>query len=181
MSIATSSAEPTERCTPRAQAGENTKTKTKTKTRAKKSKHAPLIGGLTPFELQVRREMERREKARLRMARLRAELKTRSPEEQESHAARNRVYQARHREKQVFSFFRHREDLRIWEAQRRVAVYKAKYGPEAYLEYARAKRERRRRARAQREAKLGGYFRNEEEQRMAAADGRDAQRAPVIE
>ncbi|KAJ6506116.1 hypothetical protein DFH09DRAFT_1101445 [Mycena vulgaris] len=60
--------------------------------------------------------------------RKRAELKARPREEQERAAERSRVYQATYREK-------NQSDLRIWEAQRRLANYQAKYGPEAYTSY----------------------------------------------
>ncbi|KAJ7303680.1 hypothetical protein DFH08DRAFT_825775 [Mycena albidolilacea] len=109
--------------------------------------------GPTDYELKALQHAERNEKARLRMARSnsqqprkRAELKTRSLEEQQEAAERNKVYQARYREK-------HRQDLRIWEALRRREVYKAKFGPEAYAAWRQAKRERRRRARAKLRAK----------------------------
>ncbi|KAJ6448366.1 hypothetical protein C8R45DRAFT_1115371 [Mycena sanguinolenta] len=75
----------------------------------------------------------------------RAELKTRPPEEQAAAAARERQYQATYRE-------RNRNDLRIWEANRRLAVYKAKHGPEAYTSYVKAQHVRRRNARAKRKA-----------------------------
>ncbi|KAJ6525811.1 hypothetical protein DFH09DRAFT_1328829 [Mycena vulgaris] len=66
----------------------------------------------------------------------RAELKARPREEQERAAERSRVYQATDRKK-------NRSDLRIWEAQRRLANYQAKYSPEAYTSYDAARRERR--------------------------------------
>ncbi|KAJ7772556.1 hypothetical protein DFH07DRAFT_953022 [Mycena maculata] len=80
----------------------------------KKSKKAVPLSSPTPYELRVRREAEHREKSHLRIAKMCAELKTRSAEEQEFYAQRARAYQVRYRE-------RHREDLRIWEAQRRAA------------------------------------------------------------
>jgi hypothetical protein len=58
----------------------------------------------------------------------RAELKTRSIEEQQEAAERNKLYQARYREKCAMSGkltlssdnrYRHRQDLRAWEALRR--------------------------------------------------------------
>ncbi|KAJ7797607.1 hypothetical protein B0H14DRAFT_2583571 [Mycena olivaceomarginata] len=103
----------------------------------------------TDYELKALRHAERNEKARLRMARQlskRAELKTRSIEEQQEAAERNKLYQARYREK-------HRQDLRAWEALRRREVYKAKFGPEAYGAWRQAKRDRKRRARAKQRAK----------------------------
>ncbi|KAJ7095498.1 hypothetical protein C8R43DRAFT_963468 [Mycena crocata] len=116
----------------------------------------------------MQRLVSRREKARLRMARLedssglvltfklivsdrtRAELKSRPIEEQEQAAERSRLYQARYRE-------RNRVELRIWEAQRRAEHYKRRFGEEAYNAYAKLKRERKRRAREKRRAKEGYY------------------------
>ncbi|KAJ7097101.1 hypothetical protein B0H15DRAFT_945773 [Mycena belliarum] len=87
-------------------------------------------------------------------------------EQQQLAAERDRQHQATYREK-------NREDLRIWEADRRAAyaphsaltnncltapsVYEATYGPEAYTLYLKARRDRRRRARDKRRAKEG-YF-----------------------
>ncbi|KAJ7756763.1 hypothetical protein DFH07DRAFT_772999 [Mycena maculata] len=109
------------------------------------SKH---VVGPTHYEIQLQRDALRWEKARLRMAKKRAELKLRPQEEQEAAAARAREHQTAYRA-------RHREDLRIWEAQHRVAVYKARYGLDAYKEYVAAKRERRRQARDKRRAIVG--------------------------
>ncbi|KAJ7343881.1 hypothetical protein DFH08DRAFT_810418 [Mycena albidolilacea] len=100
----------------------------------------------TDYENLVQRHLERNEKARLRMARKRAELKSRSLEEQAAAAERERRYQATYRE-------RNRNDLRIWEAHRRLAIYKAKHGPELYESYLKAQHNRRRRTRAKRKAK----------------------------
>ncbi|KAJ7311564.1 hypothetical protein DFH08DRAFT_1087906 [Mycena albidolilacea] len=94
------------------------------------STHAP---GLTPLEIK---RTERNEKARLRMARKRAELVFRPLEEQKLVAERAKIHQAKYRAK-------HREELRRGEAERRAALYKARYGPEACLLYqARGKRKR---------------------------------------
>ncbi|KAJ7086317.1 hypothetical protein C8R43DRAFT_1142433 [Mycena crocata] len=96
-----------------------------------KSKYA---SGPSDYELKAQRKLESNEKARLRMARCvpapltlhlhlpdcrsprrkRAELKSRPIEEQLEAAERARVHQATYREK-------HRNDLRVWEAQRRIA------------------------------------------------------------
>ncbi|KAJ7652313.1 hypothetical protein B0H17DRAFT_1147396 [Mycena rosella] len=78
--------------------------------------------------------------------RKRAELKSAPLEDQAKAAARSRSYQATYREK-------NRADLKIWEAQRRVNAYIAKYGEEAYLSYANARRDSRRHARRKRLAK----------------------------
>ncbi|KAJ7780806.1 hypothetical protein DFH07DRAFT_765295 [Mycena maculata] len=119
--------------------------------------------GLTSFELQsvifhlqalalnkwrVQRANHRREQARQRMARTRAALKLRPKEEQDLAAERARGYQAKSRAK-------HREDLRLWEAQRRIAVYKRRYGSEAYVQYAQAKHECKRRAMEKWRARVG--------------------------
>ncbi|KAJ6469138.1 hypothetical protein C8R47DRAFT_797439 [Mycena vitilis] len=48
---------------------------------------------------QAQRDIDRKEKARLRMAKTRAELKTRPLEEQVAYAARSRAYQERYRER----------------------------------------------------------------------------------
>ncbi|KAJ7117332.1 hypothetical protein C8R43DRAFT_960630 [Mycena crocata] len=121
--------------------------------RAKANKdlaHPPMNSkhdsGPSDYEIKAQRLQERNEKSRLRMARKRAELKTRPIEEQLLAAERDRAHQATYRE-------RHRNDLRVWEAQRRIEVYKKRFGPAAYAAYSRAKRERKRRARAKKEAK----------------------------
>ncbi|KAJ7173035.1 hypothetical protein C8R43DRAFT_944077 [Mycena crocata] len=108
-----------------------------------KSKYA---SGPSDYELKAQRKLESNEKARLRMARKRAELKSRPIEEQLQAAERARVHQATYREK-------HRNDLRVWEAQRRIALYKARFGPAAYAAYVRKNRERKRLRRAKQAAK----------------------------
>ncbi|KAJ7152156.1 hypothetical protein C8R43DRAFT_1127238 [Mycena crocata] len=128
-----------------------------------KSKYA---SGPSDYELKAQRKLESNEKARLRMARCvpapltlhlhlpdcrsprrkRAELKSRPIEEQLEAAERARVHQATYREK-------HRNDLRVWEAQRRIALYKARFGPAAYAAYVRKNRERKRLRRAKQAAK----------------------------
>ncbi|KAJ7823663.1 hypothetical protein B0H13DRAFT_1919537 [Mycena leptocephala] len=69
--------------------------------------------GLTEHELKLQRQAVRREKARVRMAMRRAELKSRPLEEQEEAAKRARLHQATYRAK-------NRDDLRKWEAKRRI-------------------------------------------------------------
>ncbi|KAJ7169366.1 hypothetical protein C8R43DRAFT_1121239 [Mycena crocata] len=105
-----------------------------------------FITGPTAHEIQIQRQAEQNEKARLRMAKYRAELKCRSWQEQELAAQRARVHQATYREK-------HRNDLRLWEAARRVELYKKRFGDRAYVLYARNLRAQSRRRRAKREAK----------------------------
>ncbi|KAJ7881947.1 hypothetical protein B0H13DRAFT_1891087 [Mycena leptocephala] len=128
-----------------------------------KSKYS---SGPTAYELKVQRHAERNEKARLRMARKRAELKTRPLNEQLEAAERSREYQARYRE-------RNRDARRLCEAQRRAAydhlpcspshanhpadsgrrTYQEKFGTAAYVSYLKAKRRRRiQRAQAKRQA-----------------------------
>ncbi|KAJ7933050.1 hypothetical protein B0H13DRAFT_1856649 [Mycena leptocephala] len=105
-----------------------------------KSKYS---SGPTEYELKVQRHAERNEKARLRMARKRAELKTRPLSEQLEAAERSREYQARYCE-------RNRDARQLCEAQRRIATYLTKFGVAAYASYLKAKR-RRRIQRAQRQ------------------------------
>ncbi|KAJ6561832.1 hypothetical protein B0H19DRAFT_1068555 [Mycena capillaripes] len=76
----------------------------------------------------------------------RSELKSRPLEEQATAAARARVHQATYHEN-------HRDELRKWEAERRIETYKKKYGPEAYAAYVKQKHERKRLARQKRRAK----------------------------
>ncbi|KAJ7149499.1 hypothetical protein C8R43DRAFT_951972 [Mycena crocata] len=96
--------------------------------------------GLTQHELEQYRLNRRRELNRQRMARKRAELKAAPLEEQALAAQRARVHQATYREK-------NRADLRVWEAQRRLELYRRRFGNEAYTEYLQLRRDRRRRAR----------------------------------
>ncbi|KAJ7439922.1 hypothetical protein B0H11DRAFT_2253464 [Mycena galericulata] len=137
-----------------------------------KSKHQ---SGPTQYELETQRQAIRREKARVRMAKLRAELKLRPIEEQLAAAQRARAHQAAYRE-------RHQNDLRVWEAQRRIAVYKAKFGVEAYAAYAKAKKERKRRAKEKRRATeerrraKRAHCLGEADRKGRAADGVDGRR-----
>ncbi|KAJ7822091.1 hypothetical protein B0H14DRAFT_3471014 [Mycena olivaceomarginata] len=91
--------------------------------------------GSTSHELKAQRRAEWNEKARLRMARKRAELKSCPLEEQQIAAERTKVYQATYHEK-------HRNDLRLGEERRRITLYKARYGPDAYRLYLKARRQR---------------------------------------
>ncbi|KAJ7044909.1 hypothetical protein C8F04DRAFT_1174651 [Mycena alexandri] len=90
----------------------------------------------------------RREKARLRMAKKRAQLKSRPVEEQMAAAERARLHQATYREK-------NREELRDWEATRRV-----QFGVEAYKAYEKQQSQRKRNAQERRIAKAikAGYL-----------------------
>ncbi|KAJ7480225.1 hypothetical protein B0H11DRAFT_2215008 [Mycena galericulata] len=102
-------------------------------------------------------------------------LKLRPIEEQLAAAQRARAHQAAYRE-------RHRNDLRVWEAQRRIAVYKAKFGVEAYAAYAKAKKERKRRAKEKRRATeerrraKRAHCLGEADRKGRAADGVDGRR-----
>ncbi|KAJ7900980.1 hypothetical protein B0H14DRAFT_2555784 [Mycena olivaceomarginata] len=73
----------------------------------------------------------------------RAELKSRPLEEQQIAAECTKAYQATYREK-------HRNDLRLGEERRRIALYKARYGPDAYRLYLKARRQRTRQGAANR-------------------------------
>ncbi|KAJ7472809.1 hypothetical protein FB451DRAFT_1399007 [Mycena latifolia] len=89
--------------------------------------------------------------------RKRAELKTKSHEEQVEAAERARTHQATYREK-------HRRDLRLGEAQQRSKKYEARYGQETAVLYTKALRDRHRRGRDKRRAKAmkAGYFPEDE-------------------
>ncbi|KAF7362838.1 MYND-type domain-containing protein [Mycena venus] len=109
----------------------------------------PLSPSLAPADREkllasIQRHLERNERARLRMARKRAELKLRPVEEQERAAERSRVYRARYRQK-------HHQAVLKGESERRRKIYIQRYGEEAYKEYA-ERRERRQRERDGREA-----------------------------
>ncbi|KAJ7457542.1 hypothetical protein B0H11DRAFT_1925000 [Mycena galericulata] len=112
--------------------------------------HPPMksryISGPSDLELKAQRHFERNEKARLRMARTRAALKLRPLEEQQAAAARSREYQKTYRE-------RHRDDLRVWEAMRRVKAYKERFGVAAYAMFLKARRDCKRRKRQKAAAK----------------------------
>ncbi|KAJ7836825.1 hypothetical protein B0H13DRAFT_1912884 [Mycena leptocephala] len=92
--------------------------------------------GPSEYEVQAQRKAARNEKARLRMARKRAELKERPLEEQVRAKVRARAHQAKYRQK-------NRDHLRAWEAQRRNEAYKVRFGLTAYRSYLKAKRERK--------------------------------------
>ncbi|KAJ7893751.1 hypothetical protein B0H13DRAFT_2339566 [Mycena leptocephala] len=127
----------------------------------------------TAYQISEQRHAERNEKARLRMARKRAELKTRPIEEQVAAAERERAYQITYRE-------RNRDDLAVLEAKRRreyvpsstssslpthePSDYKARHGPTVYLGYLKAKRERKRNARAKKRAQEEHHSGDEEHQ-----------------
>ncbi|KAJ7914818.1 hypothetical protein B0H13DRAFT_1872530 [Mycena leptocephala] len=111
------------------------------------SKHQP---GPTEYEIKAQRLLEWREKARVRMAMKRAELRSRPADEQAAAAARAREHQAAYRE-------RHCKELRRWEAQRRLNLYEHRFGPEALIAYATHKHERKRKAKEKRRAKEGYY------------------------
>ncbi|KAJ7849477.1 hypothetical protein B0H13DRAFT_2361227 [Mycena leptocephala] len=108
----------------------------------------------TNYEIETQHVLERREKARRRMAeyvsshrlppaltrpRKRAELKSRPHEEQAAAAARAREHQATYRE-------RNRNTLRKTAAHRRLKLYWDKFGPAAYEAYEKKCRDAKRRA-----------------------------------
>ncbi|KAJ7058420.1 hypothetical protein C8F01DRAFT_1371234 [Mycena amicta] len=80
------------------------------------------------YEVLLHRQRVRNEKARLHMARKRAELKLRPLQEQQEAAERARLYRACYRQ-------RHREAMRLGEDQRRARIYLDRYGEVAYQEY----------------------------------------------
>ncbi|KAJ7145448.1 hypothetical protein C8R43DRAFT_953500 [Mycena crocata] len=99
-----------------------------------------FISGPTTHEIQTQCQAEQNEKARLRMARGIALIFLASgsaPSSSLAHGKNRRlphsvlgVHQATYREK-------HRNDLRLWEAARRVELYKKRFGERAYISYAR--------------------------------------------
>ncbi|KAJ7741468.1 hypothetical protein DFH07DRAFT_965023 [Mycena maculata] len=102
------------------------------------------VVGPTHYEIQLQRDASRQEKARLRMA--------------NGQNSNSDLKKSKKRRRHALASTRQPiapEDLRIWEAQRRVAVYKARYGLDAYKEYVAAKRERRQQARDKRRAMVG--------------------------
>ncbi|KAK7000620.1 hypothetical protein R3P38DRAFT_3369302 [Favolaschia claudopus] len=118
-------------------------------------------------ERRLERRLERNEKARLRMARKRAELKSCSPEEQRAAAERSRKHQATYRAK-------HRASLREEESARRLIVYKATHGPALFAKFMKNKQDRRA-ARLKRERAEFGHFGSEDEFDMLGSDdGREA-------
>ncbi|KAJ7661878.1 hypothetical protein DFH06DRAFT_1325201 [Mycena polygramma] len=100
----------------------------------------------TDFELEARRLADRREKARIRMAQKRAELKERPHAEQVAAAERAREHQAAYRE---------RSDLRDHEALRRLRLYEKKFGVKAYAAYLKKRRRNRIAKAAKAKAKAG--------------------------
>ncbi|KAJ6468694.1 hypothetical protein C8R47DRAFT_1223272 [Mycena vitilis] len=92
--------------------------------------------GPTDYELELVLPSARNEKARLRMARRRQELKQRPVEEQARAKARHREHQATYRKK-------NRTKLNASETTRRNESYKTRYGNAAFSSYLKAKRRRR--------------------------------------
>ncbi|KAK7000235.1 hypothetical protein R3P38DRAFT_3219120 [Favolaschia claudopus] len=90
----------------------------------------------TDYQALLKRHLARKEKARLRMRRKRAELKTRPKDEQVAANARQRGYQTKYRSKR-------REKLRLLQHQRRLDAYKAIHGPDVFADYCRGMQERR--------------------------------------
>ncbi|KAJ7830692.1 hypothetical protein B0H13DRAFT_2371834 [Mycena leptocephala] len=88
--------------------------------------------GPSELELKALRHADRKEKARLRMARKRAELKATPYQEQELAAQRVRMHHAKYRES-------HREYLRNQEARRRRTAYGKRFGPAALAAWLKSK------------------------------------------
>ncbi|KAJ7662244.1 hypothetical protein DFH06DRAFT_1296603 [Mycena polygramma] len=120
---------------PRAHPDQNISTGERCASATRFRAHGPSRENRSEREMVLTQIARRREQARLRMANLRAELKTRSLEEQAAVAARSRGYQAIYREK-------NRESLRIQEVQRRVAKHVARFGSIPYAAAAQKKRQR---------------------------------------
>ncbi|KAK7043454.1 hypothetical protein R3P38DRAFT_3177839 [Favolaschia claudopus] len=100
----------------------------------------------TEYHILLQRHLDRNEKARLRMARRRAALKTREPDVVVAAAERERQYQARYRS-------RNRALLRLLDYNRRLNTYESIHGHDALQDYLKGKQERRRNAQAKRRAK----------------------------
>ncbi|KAJ7785390.1 hypothetical protein B0H14DRAFT_3506948 [Mycena olivaceomarginata] len=81
---------------------------------------------LTPHQLKVVKHKERNEKARVRIAKKRAELKTLTPDVQEAYIEKARGYKAKYRET-------HRKALAMKTEARRRKIYKEQYGIKALV------------------------------------------------
>ncbi|KAJ7156555.1 hypothetical protein C8R43DRAFT_949408 [Mycena crocata] len=138
-----------------------------------KSKHQ---SGPTAYEMKMQRLLERREKACVRMARKRTELKSRPLEEQEQAAEREHMYQATYHERHahidsgilLFPNALHTgitltyatgrpSDVPKHDSELQCRLYQERHGPETYTAYAKCQRHRRRRAREKKRAKEGYY------------------------
>ncbi|KAK7022482.1 hypothetical protein R3P38DRAFT_3195875 [Favolaschia claudopus] len=100
----------------------------------------------TEYKILLQRHLDRNEKARVRMARKRAELKIASSVERKTAVERERQYQADFR-------FKHRDMLRDVTTARRRIKYRETFGEVAFAAYLKRQQERRKRARAKRLSK----------------------------
>ncbi|KAJ7791597.1 hypothetical protein B0H14DRAFT_2624840 [Mycena olivaceomarginata] len=82
---------------------------------------------LTPHQLKIVKQKDRNEKARLRMAKKRAEIKTLAPEIQEAYVQKARAYKAKYRES-------HRKALALKAEKHRRRIFKEKHGAKALVE-----------------------------------------------
>ncbi|KAJ7832592.1 hypothetical protein B0H13DRAFT_1914950 [Mycena leptocephala] len=98
------------------------------------STEVSMRSDLTAHQLEVVKHKERNEKARLRMAKKRAQIKALAPDEQDIHDEKARAYKATYREK-------NRRRLAIKAENRRKSILKEKMGPEAYAQWRRYKRQ----------------------------------------
>ncbi|KAJ7267422.1 hypothetical protein C8J57DRAFT_1510517 [Mycena rebaudengoi] len=119
-------------------------------------------------ELTAHRQAQqlRNEKARIRMATKRAELKMRSPEEQQLYAEKARASQAKYREK-------HRERLAMEQGRRRMFAYGSIYGTKQMSLWVQKLAEKRERREATRERRVRRL------RREARAAAKTAARAPT--
>ncbi|KAK7043464.1 hypothetical protein R3P38DRAFT_2767088 [Favolaschia claudopus] len=131
------------------------------------------------YQILVRRERDRKERARLRMAKKRAQQRGLPTEEFEAAMERERLYQAEYRE-------RNREKLRTLEMERRVSAYRAAYGEEALNEWLRKRHISRRKKQAKARGKepyhsgddLDSEIEDTEGYILGADEGGDSSREP---
>ncbi|KAJ7799712.1 hypothetical protein B0H14DRAFT_3431461 [Mycena olivaceomarginata] len=99
---------------------------------------------LTQHQLKLIKQKERNEKARIRMAKKREEIRSLASEQQEEYAAKDRAYKATYRKK-------NREKLAVDASQRRTQIFVEKNGIAEFHARRRARHERR----VERAIKLG--------------------------
>ncbi|KAK7008536.1 hypothetical protein R3P38DRAFT_2791504 [Favolaschia claudopus] len=120
----------------------------------------------------IKKQLDRNEKARLRMARRRAELKNRSASEQAAASARQRGYQARYRANK-------RETIRQSQRERRLAAYEAVHGRAALQIYcnsrlvARTRSQSRQNSQDGYDSNLENYEDSEETDELCSSDEDD--------
>ncbi|KAJ7631460.1 hypothetical protein DFH06DRAFT_1337867 [Mycena polygramma] len=103
---------------------------------AKTQSHALVWGDLTPHQLKVVKQKDRNEKARLRIAKRRADVKDLPSAEQKSYAEKQQAYKANYRAK-------HRRKLAADLEKRRYQILREKGGPGEVIIARRAARARR--------------------------------------